>query len=586
VIKQASFRQSIRAIYPFIRPYLSWILASLVFTVIFSISNVFIMPLVNDLVREVTQKNISYFNNHILNACILFIIRISSKYTQEYIMEMVSSKVMMDIRAHAFNMLHFFPTDEYNSQKHGDLVSRIMSDAEKIKITLYQNFESLIPNALTIIGVCGYLFYINAELTALSLIGAPVFIVTLSYFTKRLRRVTNQIQQKTADITQMVQETLANIKIIQIYNHTATNTNRFKRLHERYVNGFLKETRFRMTREQIDSYVQFALFIFILWYGGNQVLNNRITSADLLVFFTGIVLLIDPIYRLSKVYSLTYQVTASIERILFISNTADLSDTFMDPQPIQPFNTIAFSNVSFHYPSTTDNALSNVSFTVASGELVGIVGQSGSGKSTLVNLLTKFYQPSDGAIHIDSQNLRDIPSPNIREHIAYVPQESLLFRANILENCRIGNPNASVDDVIDALKVANAWDFVQQLPDQLLTKIGTQGLKLSGGQRQRLSIARAIVSKPSLLILDEATSSLDSHAESVIQESINQLKGRFTIIVIAHRLSTIQNSDTIYVLKKGRIEETGTHNSLIEKNGEYAALLTHQGIGIQSLQQS
>ena len=555
-----------------------WIVLSLVFTIIFSVSNVFIMPLVKDLVREVTNKNIGYFNNHILNACILFIIRISSKYTQEYIMEMVSSKVMMDIRVYAFKMLHFFPTDEYNSQKHGDLVSRIMSDAEKIKLTLYQNFESLIPNALTIVGVCGYLFYINAELTVLSLFGAPIFIFSLSYFTKRLRRVTNQIQQKTADITQMVQETLANIKIIQIYNHTNTNINRFKRLHERYIKGFLKETRFRMTREQIDSYVQFFLFIFILWYGGLQVLNSHISSSDLLVFFTGVVLLIDPIYRLSKVYSLTYQVTASIERLQFIFNMATPTQPVQGKKKNQPFTCISFSDVSFQYPNTTNPALKNISFTINTGDMIGIVGQSGSGKSTLVNLLTKFYTPTSGCITVDNQNLIDIPASDIRDHIAYVPQESLLFRANILENCRIGNPHASVDEVVDALKTANAWEFVQQLPDQLLTKIGTQGLKLSGGQRQRLSIARAIVSHPSLLILDEATSSLDSQSESIIQESINKLKGRFTIIIIAHRLSTIQNSDTIYVLKDGQIQETGTHSTLVENNGEYAALLHHQHV--------
>ena len=577
--KQFSFFYYISSIAPFIKPYIKWIFIAFIFTVIFAVSNVLIMPLVNDIVREVTNRNMTYFNNHILNACLLFFIRISSKYIPEYTMDMVASKVMMDIRIEAFKMLHYFPSDEYNSQKHGDLISRIMHDSEKINYSLYQNFQGLLPNALTIIGVCGYLFYINFELTALSLFGAPIFIASLSYFTKRLRRVTNQIQQKTADITQMVQETLANIKIIQIYNYSDTTINKFKRLHQRYINGHLKEKRFQITREQIDAYVQFFLFIFILWYGGYHVLNNRISPSDLLVFFTGIALLIDPIYRLSKVYSLTYQVTASIERILFILKMP-IPDACPNPISLSSFNTISFSKVTFNYPKSSKPALKNISFTINAGDLVGIVGQSGSGKSTMVNLLTKFYVPSSGNIQFDHHDLNDISVHSIRNHIAYVPQESLLFRANILENCRIGKPTASVDEVIEALKIANAWDFVQELPDQLLTKIGTQGLKLSGGQRQRLSIARAIVSEPSLLILDEATSALDSHSETIIQESINQLRGRFTIIVIAHRLSTIQNSDTIFVLKDGLLSEEGTHASLTKENGEYAHLLQHQNLAV------
>ncbi|MEK9727637.1 MAG: ABC transporter transmembrane domain-containing protein, partial [Candidatus Margulisiibacteriota bacterium] len=396
MIQDQSFFYYLKAIFPFIRPYVKWIIVSLIFTIIFAISNVYIMPLVNDIVREVTNKNLTYFNNHILNACILFFIRLSSQYTQEYIMEKVSSKVMMDIRIKAFKMIHYFPSDEYNTQKHGDLISRIMNDTEKIKITLYRNFESLIPNALTILGVCGYLFYINWELTALSLFGAPIFVLTLSYFTKRLRRVTKQIQQKTADITQMVQETLANIKIIQIYNNTEKNIEKFERLHIRYIHGYLKEIRFRITREQIDAYIQFSLFMFILWYGGTQVLNGQITSSGLLVFFTGIVLLIDPISRLSKVYSLTFQVTASIERILFIIQMPIQNDSGLEKMEINHFDSISFSNVTFRYPSTHEDVLQNVSFNIKSGDMIGIVGQSGSGKSTLVNLLTKFYTPNAG----------------------------------------------------------------------------------------------------------------------------------------------------------------------------------------------
>ena len=217
-----------------------------------------------------------------------------------------------------------------------------------------------------------------------------------------------------------------------------------------------------------------------------------------------------------------------------------------------------------------------MSFKINTGDLIGIVGPSGSGKSTLVNLIAKYYLPSSGDIHIDDQSIAALSSSQLRSNIAYVPQESLLFKSTILDNCRIGNPNASIEEVVDALKLANAWEFVQNLPKKMLTKIGTQGLTLSGGQRQRLSIARAILSRPKLLILDEATSALDSQSEEKIQVAIQSLKGKFTMIIIAHRLSTIKDASRIIVLDSGKIQQIGHHNDLVKDDGIYLQLLKKQ----------
>lgn len=540
------------------------------------------MPLVNDISREISNKNFAYFTNHVINASILFFIRLSSKYVQIYVMEKVSYQIMLDIRLKLYRIIHFLPSDIYNKQKHGDLTARILDDCDKIRRAIFLNFESLFPNTLTIIGVIGYLIYLCWPLALMSLVGAPIFFFTLLYFSKRLRRVSKQLQQKTADLTQMIQESLVNMKIIQVYTAENRSIERFHKIQERYMKGYLKEIQFRITREQIDAYSQYLIFLGIIWFGGYLSLKDIITTSQLLSFFTGIVLLVEPVIIMTKIYAETFKVTASIERINFLME--------FDKSPTPPASSmdvqlkkIEFKNVSFKYPESSKNVLSNINLTINQGDFIGIVGPSGAGKSTIINLLANYYTPTDGSLMVDGINIQELAPNDLRQHIAYVPQESLLFRSTILDNCRFGRPDATTTEVIEALKLANAWEFVQQLPDQLLTKIGTQGLTLSGGQRQRLSIARAILSQPKLLILDEATSALDSHSEEKVQQAIQSLKGKFTMIVIAHRLSTIKDASRIVVLDAGKITGVGTHSTLMNDNETYQTLVQKQSMTQQSL---
>ena len=565
-------------ILPYIRPYWKTLIISFFCTLLFALSNVYIMPLVNDIVREVSNKNFNYFTNHVINASILFFIRLSSKYLQTFIMEKASYQIMLDIRLKLYRIIHFLPTDVYNEQKHGDITSRILDDCNKIRHAIFLNFESLFPNVLTLIGVIAYLFYLSWPLALLSLIGAPVFILTLNYFSKRLRKVSKQLQQNTADLTQMIQESLQNMKILQIYTAETKNIDRFHHIQKRYMNGYIKEIKFKITREQVDAYSQFIIFLSIIWFGGYLALNDHITTARLLSFFTGIVLLVEPTIILTKIYATTFQVTASIERIndiLVQEPHSTHASTNVSPLT---FSSIQFDHVSFNYPNSKQTVLHDISFTANHGDFLGIVGPSGAGKSTIVSLISKFYLPTEGHISIDGNAIEDISDYTLRRHIAYVPQESLLFKSSILDNCRMGRVDASVEEVIEALKMANAWEFVEKLPDQLLTKIGTQGLTLSGGQRQRLSIARAIISQPKLLILDEATSALDSHSEEKIQSAIQSLKGKFTMIIIAHRLSTIKDASSIIVIDSGKVCESGTHDELLQNQGKYYALLQKQSM--------
>lgn len=568
----------VKVIVPFIKPYWPTLIVSLICTLLFAISNVYIMPLVNDIFREVSNKNFTYFTNHVINASILFFIRLSSKYLQIYIMEKASYQIMMDIRLKLYHIVHFLPSEEYNTKKHGDITSRILDDCNKIRTAIFLNFESLLPNASTLLAVVGYLFYLSWPLALLSLVCAPVFIFTLSFFSKRLRKVSKQLQQNTADLTQMIQESLINMKILQIYTFENKNIDRFHRIQKRYINGYIKEIKFKITREQVDAYSQFIIFLMIIWFGGYLALNDSITTSRLLSFFTGIVLLVEPTIILTKIYATTFQVTASIERINdFLIQDHDEPYSEKNEMALT-FSSLAFKNVSFSYPNAQHRVLNNISFTVNHGEVLGIIGPSGAGKSTIVSLISKFYLPTDGHILVDGYAIEGMSEYALRRHIAYVPQESLLFKRSILDNCRIGRVDASIEEVIEALKMANAWEFVEKLPDQLLTKIGTQGLTLSGGQRQRLSIARAIISQPKLLILDEATSALDSHSEEKIQSAIQSLKGTFTMIIIAHRLSTIKEASSIMVIDSGKVCESGTHDQLLQNQGKYYALLQKQSM--------
>ena len=341
-------------------------------------------------------------------------------------MEKVSYQIMLDIRLKLYRIIHFLPSDVYNKQKHGDLTARILDDCDKIRRAIFLNFESLFPNTLTIIGVIGYLIYLCWPLALMSLVGAPIFFFTLLYFSKRLRRVSKQLQQKTADLTQMIQESLVNMKIIQIYTAENRSVQRFHKIQDRYMKGYLKEIRFRITREQIDAYSQYLIFLGIIWFGGYLSLKDIITTSQLLSFFTGIVLLVEPVIIMTKIYAETFKVTASIERINFLI-AFESSNTKANPTTPVQLKKIDFNDVSFKYPENSKNVLSNINLTIEQGDFVGIVGPSGAGKSTIINLLANYYTPTDGSLMVDGINIQELAPNDLRQHIAYVPQESLLL---------------------------------------------------------------------------------------------------------------------------------------------------------------
>jgi len=551
--------------------------ASVVLAVVFAASNVYVLPLMRDILREVSEKNLAHFSNHIGNAVLLFGVRLASKYAQFYVMSRVSYRMVIQLRMALYRKLQCHSMDFYSKWKMGDLTARVFSDVENVKLALLLNFESVLPNILTLVAVTGYLFVLNWKLAAVSLVGMPFFISIMVYFSTRLKRVTGQIQRKTADITHLLQENIANMRVVQAFTMEESEIRKFERQHERNFRASMQETKMKVTQEPVTAFLQFLLFLGIIWYGGYQVVIGEMTGGNLTAFFTGVIILVDPVLILSKVYTQTHQTMASAERIFEVLDTEVTIQNPKNPKQIPHVEgAVAFRNVSFSYDVGNQATLSDISIDVSPGETIALVGLSGSGKSTFVNLIPRFYDPQKGSVTVDGVNLRELDIKFLREQIAIVPQEPILFRGTILENIRYGRLDASKEEVVSASKKAHAWEFIELLTDGLLHKVGDQGRRLSGGQRQRISIARAILRDPKILILDEATSSLDSESEKLVQEGLESLMKNRTTFVIAHRLSTVMHADRILVIVKGKIAEIGKHAELLHKGGHYSRLFKLQ----------
>jgi subfamily B ATP-binding cassette protein MsbA len=410
------------------------------------------------------------------------------------------------------------------------------------------------------------------KLSLFSFVAIPLFIILLSKFATKIKSITFKVQKKTADITHISQEVISNIKLVQTYTMEDKEKEKFAKEMKRNFSFNMIIARLRGTMAAILEQAQGIIVLALMFVGGSMIINTTLTGPELLAYFTGVMLLIDPIQALSNVYVSTQEAMASTERMFeILDEKVHISNS---PQAITHSikGKITFDSVGFTYDSRSKNVLNTINLTANEGEIVALVGLSGAGKSTLINLISRLYDPSQGCVRIDDIDIKTMDLGSLRSQIAMVLQEDMMFRGTIGENIRYGSPNAKEKDIIDAAEKANAMEFISTFPKGLHTKVGDKARRLSGGQKQRISIARAILKNPRILILDEATSSLDSHSESLVQEALNRLmKGR-TTIVIAHRLSTIEHANTILVLDKGTIIESGSHHELLKRSGHYKHL--------------
>lgn len=510
---------------------------------------------------------------------VAFILKNIAGYFQAYFLNYVEQGIVRDLRDAAYEQLHKLPISYFKSERVGNLISIIVNDVTAVQNSVSATFLNLIREPLSIIVFLGIAISISWELTLISLVTLPFSAGIISWIGIKLRKYSQRIQEKIADITSVIQETISGVKIVKAFGTENYENIKFKKETEGYFRMVLKITRVRNLSSPITEILSVGVGVVIIYYGGSMVLNNNeIKASEFLGFLFAIFQLLPPIKELSGVNNRIQESSAAGDRIFEIIDTQPDIVNKENAIPVTEFKSrVVFENVGFAYPDEPgEMVLDKINFSVNKGEVVALVGPSGGGKSTLVDLLPRFYDVTSGAIKFDGNDVRDLKIEDLRKFIGIVTQETILFNDSIKNNICYGSTNFSEEKIIEAAKIANAHNFIIEMPNGYDTEIGERGVKLSGGQRQRLAIARALLKNPEIMIFDEATSALDNESEKLVQEALDRLMKSRTVVVIAHRLSTIKNADKILVLQDGEIIQSGNHDSLLEQGGLYKKLYEMQ----------
>lgn len=489
----------------------------------------------------------------------------------------VSERSMRDIRIALYSQLVQLPMTFFDKRRTGELISRITADVSMLQDTFSVTLAELFRQIITLLAGVVFLMVTTPKLTLFMLATFPVLVIIAMVFGKFIRKLSKQAQDELAAANVIVEETLQSIMTVKSFAGEDYESNRYRRGLNRVVDVALKAAGFRGA---FISFIIFALFggiVAVMWYGATLVASGEMTVGDLVSFVLYTTFIGGSIAGLGDIYGQIQKAIGSSERVLeILDEEPELSTA--DFQKVRMSGEVQFEQVRFNYPTRPElEVLKNINLHIPAGEKVALAGQSGAGKSTIIQLLLKFYPVENGAILVDGKNISEWNLKQLRSNIGIVPQEVLLFGGSIRENIAYAKPDATEEEIIEAAKKANAWQFISRFPEGLETTVGERGIKLSGGQRQRVAIARAILKDPAILILDEATSSLDAESEALVQEALDELMKNRTTIIIAHRLATIRKVDRIYVLKDGEIVEEGTHETLaLQEDGFYANLVRLQ----------
>jgi ATP-binding cassette, subfamily B, bacterial MsbA len=509
---------------------------------------------------------------------ILFLLKNISGYFANYFMTFLRNGVLRDLRNAIYKKTIDLPLSYFSEKRKGDILARVTTDVLNLQYSFLSVLELIVREPLTIIFTIAMMLIISVKLTVFVFIFIPISGLIISRIGKSLKRKSDRVQKEQGVILSNLEETLTGLRIIKGFNAE----NKFYAKFQASTNRFYHFSNKLLNRQNLatptSEFLGISVIAILLWYGGKLVLIDKTLDSSSFIAYMGLAYnILTPAKAISRASYNIKKGSAAAERIQQIIDTQNpLSDKENAIVKKDFKENIVFDNVSFKYQD--DYVLKDFSFTIPKGKSLALVGQSGSGKSTIANLITRFYDVNKGAILIDGIDIRDLTTKSLRNKLGIVTQDSILFNDTIKNNILLGNENASDEEVIESLKIANAWEFVKDLPDEIETNIGDSGNKLSGGQKQRLSIARAVIKNPPIMILDEATSALDTESERLVQIALENMMKNRTSIVIAHRLSTIKNADTIIVMQKGEIVEQGKHQELLNKKGIYSKLVEMQSI--------
>ena len=560
---------------PFLKPYLSrMVLAGLLVMGVAAI-NLALLRLAGTLWDIITvQHDQSRMTDLITVFLGLVVLQGLCSMGHSYLTAWISQHIVADFRQHLFAHLHTLSVSFFARRRTGELLSRLMNDVTVIQSVVTETPIDSAKQLVTFVGGITFLLTMNWRLCLLILVLLPLLVLVAKFFGRRLKSLSTSIQDQTAALSTLIEEVISGIRIVKSFVQTQREETRFAAQVEQTLALTMRKAGIMAVFIPVISLLTFSAAAAVLWYGGRQVIDGSVSPGDLFAFVLFAGILVGPFSSAARVFAQIKEAQGATQRVFEILDTrAEVSDSPTATSLSTVSGHIRAEHVSFAY-DPRQPVLTDVSFEAKPGELVAIVGPTGAGKTTVMNMLHRFYDPTEGHITIDGQDLRQVTMDSWYRQIALVPQETILFGGTILDNIRYGNEKATQEEVVAASRAAHAHDFIMSFPDQYQTIVGEKGINMSGGQRQRIAIARAIVKNPRILLLDEATSALDSESERLVQEALEQLmKGR-TTFVIAHRLTTIQRADRILVLNKGRLVETGTHAELMDRKGLYQYLYT------------
>lgn len=508
----------------------------------------------------------------------LFLLKNVFNYLAMYFITFLRNGVLKDIRNRMYQKITELPISYYSEKRKGDVIARITSDVLEIQHSFLSVLELIVREPLTILFTIIVMFLISVKLTLFVFIFIPIAGALISRIGKSLKKKSDRVQKEQGEFLSIVEETLGGLRVIKAFNAESRFYKTFKSSTER----FFRFSNTLLNRQNLASptgeFLGILVIGVLLWFGGKMVLVDETLDAASFIAYMGLAYnILTPAKAISKASYGVKKGNAAAERVLEVLETENpIVDTSDALEKTDFKNGIILDNISFKYED--EYVLKNFTLTVPKGHTVALVGQSGSGKSTIANLVTRFYDVNEGKISIDGINIKDLTKKSLRNLMGLVTQDSILFNDTVKSNISMGKENASEQEIIAAAKIANAHDFIMELPEGYDTNIGDSGNKLSGGQKQRLSIARAVLKNPPIMILDEATSALDTESERLVQDALEKMMRNRTSIVIAHRLSTIQNADSIVVLQKGEIVEQGSHTELLSKKGVYKKLVEMQSL--------
>jgi len=506
----------------------------------------------------------------------IFLLKNLSDYFAMFFINFLRNGIMRDLRNAIYQKTLELPHAFFSEKRKGDLISRISSDANEVQTSMLAMLELIVKEPLTILFTIIMMFTISTKLTIFVFIFIPVSGYIISLIGKQLKRKSTRMQEEQGVFLSTIEETLGGLKVVKGYNAEGYFNKMFQNSTNRFFNLSVNIGNRQNLASPVSEFMGIMVIAILLWYGGNMVLIEKTLNGAAFIAYMGLAYnILTPAKSISKASYSVKRGTAAADRIMEILEQENPIVNIEHPIHKDNFDQgITIENINFKYED--ENVLKHFSLHVLKGKTVALVGQSGSGKSTIANLLMRFYDVNEGKIAIDGIDIKAIDMKSLRDLMGLVTQDSILFNDTIKANVALGKQDASDDEIIAALKIANAYEFVKDLPEGIYTNVGDSGNKLSGGQKQRLSIARAVLKNPPIMILDEATSALDTESERLVQQALENMMQNRTSVVIAHRLSTIQKADVIVVMQKGEIVEQGTHDALLAKNGMYSKLVSMQ----------